>query len=49
MAAQLPAMRSLRVQVERMQLEVETLAPVHGFPVSWSAFDEALRTLDDGS
>ena len=32
-------------QVERMQLDVETLAPVHGPPVPWSDFEAALRTL----
>jgi hypothetical protein len=39
-------MRSLATQVERMRLEVETLAPVHGRPVPWSEFERALRTLD---
>jgi hypothetical protein len=43
--AQLPAMRSLSNQVERMQLRVETLAPVHGSPVPWSTFVTALRGL----
>jgi hypothetical protein len=32
-----------------MKLDVETLAPVHGPPVPWSDFEEALRTLGDGS
>jgi len=48
-AAQLPSMRSLATQVERMGLDVETLAPVHGPPVPWSDFEAALRTLGDGS
>jgi glyoxylase-like metal-dependent hydrolase (beta-lactamase superfamily II) len=43
--AQLPAMRSLSNQVERMQMRVETLAPVHGSPVPWSTFVTALRGL----
>ena len=41
-AAQLPAMRSLANQVQRMKLDVATLAPVHGKPVPWSAFVSAL-------
>ena len=45
-AAQLPAMRSLHNQVERMQLDVETLAPVHGRPVPWSEFVTALNSLE---
>ena len=45
-AAQLPAMRSLRTQVERMGLDVETLAPVHGEPVPWSEFLAAFERLD---
>ena len=44
-AAQLPAMRSLHTQVERMKLNVETLAPVHGRPVPWSDFVTALNSL----
>ncbi len=43
--AQLPAMRSLATQVQRMQLEVQTLAPVHGAPVPWSTFQSALTSL----
>jgi len=43
--AQLPAMRSLYNQVERMSLDVETLAPVHGSPVPWSDFVAALNSL----
>lgn len=45
-AAQLPAMQSLYNQVERMQLDVETLAPVHGDPVPWNDFVDALRSLE---
>ena len=45
-AAQLPAMRSLHTQVERMRLNVETLAPVHGEPVPWSDFLAALEQLE---
>ena len=45
-AAQLPAMRSLNTQVERMNLDVETLAPVHGNPVPWSEFVAALAALE---
>ena len=44
-ASQLPAMRSLATQVERMKLDVATLAPVHGKPVPWSTFQAALTTL----
>lgn len=44
--AQLPAMRTLRNQVERMGLQVETLAPVHGAPVSWSTFLAAVKDLE---
>jgi hypothetical protein len=35
-------MRSLFNQVQRMKLEVATLAPVHGAPVPWSAFVKAM-------
>jgi glyoxylase-like metal-dependent hydrolase (beta-lactamase superfamily II) len=45
-AAQLPAMRSLRNQVQRMDLRVTTLAPVHGEPVPWSDFLAALESLE---
>jgi len=45
-AAQLPAMRSLNTQVQRMDLDVTTLAPVHGEPVDWSAFVAALNSLE---
>lgn len=44
--AQLPAMRTLATQVERMPLDVETLAPVHGNPVPWSRFESALEALN---
>ncbi len=47
-AAQLPAMRSLAAQVQRMKLDVQTLAPVHGEPVTYAAFLEALATLAAG-
>ena len=43
-AAQMPAMRLLD-QMERMNLDVSTLAPVHGKPVPWTAFQSALKTL----
>jgi glyoxylase-like metal-dependent hydrolase (beta-lactamase superfamily II) len=46
-AAQLPAMRALDTQVQRMKLDVATLAPVHGKPVPWSEFQSALRALGD--
>jgi hypothetical protein len=39
-------MRALGNQVERMKLDVELLAPVHGPPVPWSAFEQALRELE---
>jgi len=44
--AQLPAMRSFHNQVERMGLEVSTVAPVHGEPVPWSEFVAALNSLE---
>ena len=44
-AAQLPAMQSLATQVQRMQLDVATLAPVHGPPVPWSTLESALEML----
>lgn len=44
-AAQLPAMRSLANQVQRMKLDVQTLAPIHGAPVPWTTFQSALTTL----
>ena len=45
-ASQLPAMRSLHTQVERMDLDVQTLAPVHGQPVSWTEFLTAFNELN---
>ena len=47
--AQLPSMRTLANQVERMKLEVTTLAPVHGKPVPWSTFQGAVKTLAGSS
>ena len=44
-AAQLPAMRSLYNQVQRMKLDVATLAPVHGRPVPWREFVTALNSM----
>ena len=44
-AAQTPAMRSLYNQVQRMKLDVVTLAPVHGKPVPWSAFVTAFNSM----
>ena len=41
-AAQMPAMRSFLNQVQRMKLDVATVAPVHGKPVPWSAFMDAM-------
>ena len=40
--AQMPAMRSFYNQVQRMKLDVATVAPVHGKPVPWSTFMTAL-------
>jgi glyoxylase-like metal-dependent hydrolase (beta-lactamase superfamily II) len=40
--SQLPAMRSFYNQVQRMKLDVATIAPVHGKPVPWSEFVKAL-------
>ena len=37
-----PAMRSFWNQVERMSLDIQTIAPVHGKPVPWSAFVKAM-------
>ena len=48
-AAQLPAMRSLANQVNRMKLAIETLAPVHGKPVPWSTFESALKSLSSAT
>ncbi len=47
--AQLPAMRTLATQVERMGLAVTTLAPVHGRPVPWTAFETALKALSSSN
>lgn len=44
--AQLPAMRSLLTQVERMGLRVDTVAPVHGAPVPWATFVAAVKELE---
>ncbi len=41
-AAQMPAMRSFYNQVQRMKLDIATVAPVHGKPVPWSTFIAAL-------
>ena len=41
-AAQMPAMRSFLNQVQRMKLDVGTVAPIHGKPVPWSAFVDAM-------
>jgi glyoxylase-like metal-dependent hydrolase (beta-lactamase superfamily II) len=43
--AQLPAMRSFMNQVQRMKLNVATVAPVHGKPAPWSTFSDALATV----
>lgn len=43
-AAQLPAMRSLLAQVQRMKLDVATVAPVHGKPVAWRVFLDAVAS-----
>ena len=37
-----PAMRSLFNQVQRMKLDIATLAPVHGAPVPWGTFVKAM-------
>jgi glyoxylase-like metal-dependent hydrolase (beta-lactamase superfamily II) len=41
-SSQLPAMRSLHNQIQRMKLEVATVAPVHGKPVPLGTFVAAL-------
>jgi len=43
--AQLRSMQSLNTQVERMGLNAQTVAPVHGDPVPWSQFEAALESL----
>ena len=45
-AAQLPAMQSLRNQAERMGMQIGTLAPVHGEPIAWSEFIDAVNELE---
>jgi hypothetical protein len=37
-----PAMRSFFNQARRMKLDIATIAPVHGPPVPWSAFEKAM-------
>jgi len=44
--SQLSAMRSFNNQVQRMGLNVTTVAPVHGNPVPWSVFADALSRLE---
>ena len=39
-------MTSLRNQVERMGMKVDTLAPVHGNPIPWTEFMSALEALE---
>ena len=41
-AAPMPAMRSFLNQVQRMKLDVATIAPVHGKPVPWAEFVKAM-------
>lgn len=43
--AQLPAMQSFLNQVQRMKLDVATVAPVHGKPVPWSTFMDAMKSV----
>jgi hypothetical protein len=38
-------MRSFMNQVQRMKLNVATVAPVHGKPVPWSTFMDAMNTV----
>jgi glyoxylase-like metal-dependent hydrolase (beta-lactamase superfamily II) len=47
--AQLPAMRSFFNQVQRMKLDVATVAPVHGKPAPWSTFTDAMGRLAKGA
>ena len=42
-AASTPDQRSLLSHVERLGLEVDTLVPIHGPPVSWSSFERLAR------
>jgi glyoxylase-like metal-dependent hydrolase (beta-lactamase superfamily II) len=44
-AAMLPSMQSFLNQVQRMKLDVATVAPVHGKPVPWSTFMEAMKAV----
>jgi glyoxylase-like metal-dependent hydrolase (beta-lactamase superfamily II) len=44
-AAMLPAMQSFLNQVQRMKLDIATVAPVHGKPVPWSTFLEAMKAV----
>jgi hypothetical protein len=39
-------MRSFNNQVQRMGLNVRTVAPVRGDPVPWSGFTNALSRLE---
>ena len=43
--SQLPAMQSFLTQVQRMKLDVATVAPVHGKPVPWSTFMDAMKSV----
>jgi flavorubredoxin len=43
-ASPTPPMRSFFNQVRRMKLDVATIAPVHGAPVPWSTFVNAMGT-----
>ena len=47
--SQLAAMRSFSTQVTRMKLDVATIAPVHGKPVPFSTFTQAMGTLAKGT
>jgi glyoxylase-like metal-dependent hydrolase (beta-lactamase superfamily II) len=47
--SQLAAMRQFNTQVTRMKLDVATIAPVHGKPVPFSTFTQALGTLAKGT
>jgi glyoxylase-like metal-dependent hydrolase (beta-lactamase superfamily II) len=44
-AAQMPSMQSFLNQVQRMKLDVATIAPVHGKPVPWNTFMEAIKAV----
>jgi len=48
-ASQMPAMRSFLAQVQRMKLDVATIAPVHGKPVAWSVFMDAMGPAAKGN